>query len=59
MISKFGKVDVLINNGGISQRSLAHETSISTYESILKVNFLGNIGLTLALLPHFQERKDG
>ncbi|TGK00528.1 SDR family oxidoreductase [Leptospira selangorensis] len=58
-IAKFGKVDVLINNGGISQRSFAHETSISAYESILKVNFLGNIGLTLALLPHFRERKKG
>lgn len=59
VITKFGKVDVLINNGGISQRSLAHETSISAYESILKVNFLGNIALTLALLSHFRERKKG
>ncbi|PJZ24611.1 short chain dehydrogenase [Leptospira hartskeerlii] len=58
-ILKFGKVDVLINNGGISQRSLAHETSISAYESLLKVNFLGNIGLTIALLPHFRKRKKG
>ncbi|WP_367899066.1 SDR family oxidoreductase [Leptospira sp. WS58.C1] len=58
-IRKFGKVDVLINNGGISQRSLAHETSIHAYESILKVNFLGNIALTLALLPHFRKRREG
>ncbi|MGJ4748345.1 SDR family oxidoreductase [Leptospira sp. SA-E8] len=58
-ILKFGKVDVLVNNGGISQRSLAHETTIRTYESILKVNFLGNIALTLALLPHFRKRREG
>lgn len=56
-IRKFGKVDVLINNGGISQRSLAHETSMSTYKSIMNIDFFGNIALSLAILPHFRKRK--
>ncbi|WP_108928383.1 SDR family oxidoreductase [Leptospira johnsonii] len=58
-ILKFGKVDVLINNGGISQRSFAHETSMSTYKSLMNVDFFGNIALSLAVLPHFRERKQG
>ncbi|EIE02786.1 SDR family oxidoreductase [Leptospira licerasiae] len=59
VIKTFGKIDVLINNGGISQRSLAHETSLETYETLMKVNYFGNIALTLAVLPHMRERKKG
>ncbi|TGK81438.1 SDR family oxidoreductase [Leptospira noumeaensis] len=59
VIRKFGRVDVLINNGGISQRSLAHETNLSTYQSIMNINFFGNISLSLALLPYFQNKNAG
>ncbi len=56
---KFGAVDILINNGGISQRSLGHETKIEVYEEIMAVNFFGNIALTLAVLPAMRARKSG
>ncbi|MEI1280599.1 SDR family oxidoreductase [Leptospira venezuelensis] len=59
VIRKFGKIDVLINNGGISQRSLAHETLISTYRSLMNINFFGNIAITLATLPYFRKEKKG
>lgn len=59
VIKKFGRIDVLINNGGISQRSLAHETSVKTYESLMNVNYFGNIALTLAVLPLMRERSTG
>lgn len=58
-LRKFGHVDILINNGGISQRSLAHETQIGVYEEIMAVNYFGNIALTLALLPAMRARKSG
>ena len=58
-IGIFGYIDILINNGGISQRSLAEETSIKVDEQIMKVNYLGTVALTKALLPHFIERKSG
>jgi len=58
-LKKFGAVDYLFNNGGISQRSLAHETHMKVYEEIMAVNYLGNIALTLELLPHMRERKSG
>lgn len=47
-----GKVDVLVNNAGISQRSLAVETSFDVYERIVGVDLLAPIALTQALLPH-------
>ncbi|TGK20122.1 SDR family oxidoreductase [Leptospira fluminis] len=59
VMKKFGSIDVLINNGGISQRSYAHETSIATYESLMNVNFFGNIALTLAVLPIMREKGSG
>ena len=46
-----GRVDGLINNAGISQRSLAIETDFSVYERIVAVDLLAPIALTQQLLP--------
>jgi len=58
-IACFGKIDILVNNGGISQRSLAENTIISVDERILRINYLGTVALTKAVLPHFIENKSG
>jgi short-subunit dehydrogenase len=58
-ISCFGKVDLLINNGGISQRSPIIETSIEVDKKLMEVDYLGTIALTKAILPHFIENKSG
>lgn len=39
VIAKFSRIDVLINNGGISQRSLATETAIEIDRKIMEINF--------------------
>jgi dehydrogenase/reductase SDR family protein 7B len=38
----FGQINVLINSGGISQRSLALETSNEVEQQLMDVNFWGN-----------------
>lgn len=58
-IQFFGHVDVLVNNGGISQRSLAKETTISVDRQIMEVDYFGAIALTKYLLPLFLKRKSG
>ncbi len=58
-IQQFGHIDLLINNAGISQRSLTLETDLAVFERLMKVNFLGNIALTKCLLPHFISRNKG
>ena len=58
-IACFGTVDILVNNGGISQRSLAKETNILVDEKIMKINYLGTVALTKALLPYFIDKKSG
>lgn len=54
-----GRVDMLVNNAGISQRSLAVETAFPVYERIVAVDLLAPIALTQALLPRMAERKAG
>ncbi len=55
----FGQIDVLVNNGGISQRSVFEETDIDTIRQLMEVNFFGSIGLTKEILPHMISRKSG
>ena len=58
-LSFFGCIDLLINNGGVSQRSLIEETQFEVYQELININYLGTIALTKALLPHFIKRKKG
>jgi short-subunit dehydrogenase len=58
-IQLFGHVDILINNGGISQRSLAKETSLEVDRVLMEVDYFGTVALTKFLLPHFLQRKTG
>lgn len=56
---KFGRIDVLINNGGISQRSLGKDTPIDIDRKIMEVNYFGQIALTKAVLPYMLRQKSG
>ena len=58
-IKLFGRIDILVNNGGISQRSLASETNISVDKKIMEVNYTGTVALTKTILPHFIENNKG
>ena len=44
-------IDILINNGGISQRSKAIETQLSVQRQVMEVNYFGTIALTQCVLP--------
>lgn len=56
---KSHEVDVLINNGGISQRSLVVETDFEVDQRIMNVNFLSAVKLTKKVLPGMIKRKSG
>ncbi len=58
-MSRFGRVDVLINNGGISQRAFAWETPLEVDYRIMNINFFGAVILTKALLPSMMEQGEG
>ena len=54
-----GKVDVLVNNAGISQRSLGKDTDMSVDRQIMEVDYFAPIALTKLMLPKMIERKSG
>lgn len=58
-VQYFGHIDILINNGGRSQRSLCVETSVDVYQALMELNFLGTVSITKQVLPHMTQRGTG
>ena len=54
-----GHVDVMIHNGGISQRAFAADTDYHVDDVIMRTNYLGPVALTKALLPSMRSRRQG
>jgi dehydrogenase/reductase SDR family protein 7B len=54
-----GRIDYLINIGGISQRSRIDETPLWLDRKIFEINYFGTIALTKAVLPYMISRKSG
>src|SRR5271170_4432969 len=52
-------VDLLINNAGVSQRSLAVDTDFSVYRQLMEIDFLAPLRLTQLVLPHMIARRSG
>jgi NADP-dependent 3-hydroxy acid dehydrogenase YdfG len=56
-IEAFGRIDVLINNAGITMRALFEEIDLSVMHKIMDVNFWGVVYCTRFALPHLQKTK--
>jgi dehydrogenase/reductase SDR family member 7B len=54
-----GRVDVLVNNGGLTQRSLAKDTRLEVDRCIMETNYFGAVALTKAVLPFMLDRRSG
>jgi short-subunit dehydrogenase len=54
-----GHVDLLVNNAGISQRSLALDTSLDVYRQLIEVDYLAPVALTQQVLPRMVARRSG
>lgn len=58
-LKAFGHIDILINNAGVTQRSMAEETRLDVDRRLMEINFFAPITLTKNLLPHFRARQTG
>lgn len=56
-IEKFGKIDVLINNAGISMRALFNDLELSVIKKLMDVNFWGTVYCTKFAMPYLLETK--
>ncbi len=51
-INTFGKIDILINNAGISMRTLFAETDLDVIKKVMNINFWGTVYCTRYALSH-------
>ena len=59
VLESFGRIDLLINNAGISQRGRCVDTHMEVYRRLLEVDVLGQIALTKSVLPVMLEQGSG
>jgi short-subunit dehydrogenase len=59
VLKEFGTVDVLMNNGGISTRAEAIETSLELDRKVMEIDYFSGVILTKALLPSMIEQGYG
>jgi dehydrogenase/reductase SDR family member 7B len=58
-LGKTGRIDFLLNIGGISQRATIEETPLWLDRKIMEINYFGTIALTKAVLPYMIKQKSG
>ena len=59
VIKKYGKIDVLINNAGISQEKLFQDITDEDWEHVMKVNLYSAFCATQEVLPYMLSQKSG
>ena len=57
VVDNWGRIDILINNAGISMRALVSEVSVQTLQNVMDINFWGTVYCTKAALPSIQQNK--
>ena len=58
-IKQAGRIDILINGAGVSQRSLVIETPVEIDRKIFEINYFGAVVLTKSVLPHMISKGGG
>lgn len=59
VLDRLGRIDMLINNAGVSQRSLVRETSLAVDRALMETDFFGPVALVKTVLPYMLSRRQG
>ena len=57
VVDRFGGIDVLVNNAGVSMRALFRDVDLDVLRRLMDVNFWGTVYCTRYALPYLLERK--
>lgn len=58
-IAKFGKIDVLVNNAGITKDGLLMRMKEEDFDKVIKVNLKGTFNMTKNVIPYMMKQKNG
>lgn len=58
-IDKFGHIDVLVNNAGITKDSLILRMSVEDFERVIDINLKGTFNVTKKVVPYMMKKKKG
>src|SRR6185312_16642955 len=56
-INKYGKIDILINNAGISMHAMFQELDLNVIKKVMDINFYGTVYATKYALPYLLKSK--
>lgn len=56
---KFGKIDILINNAGITRDNFLTKMSIDEWNKVISINLTGTFNCTKAVIPFMYEKESG
>lgn len=59
IIKEFGKIDVLVNNAGITKDTLLMRMSKEDFESVIDVNLVGTFNVTKNVIPSMMKARSG
>ena len=59
IINEFGKIDVLVNNAGITKDALLMRMKKEDFEDVINVNLLGTFNVTKNVIPYMIKQRSG
>lgn len=59
VVEKYGKIDVLVNNAGITRDALTRKMSDEQFDAVIAVNLKGVFNMTRYFGPHMQQNRTG
>lgn len=58
-LERYGQIDILINNAGITQDAMLHKMSSEQWDRVISINLTGVFNCTQAVVSHMRERGTG
>jgi NADP-dependent 3-hydroxy acid dehydrogenase YdfG len=59
VLGYFQRIDCVVHNAGVSQRSYVKDTDLEVYRQLMDVDFFSTVALTKAVLPHMLRQQSG